>query len=100
MSAAEKDFFEIKDSHKRILRRDLAKLTLSQMVHMVRNKDPYEYLHKFFDPATVREIMRRPWRSKEQVDFMIELKAAELECDDDLRRLFYECFGVADGSST
>ena len=100
VSAAEKDFFEIEDSRKRILRRDLAKLTMSQMVHMFRNKDPYEYLHKFFDPATVREIMRRPWRSKEQVDFMIELKAAELDCDDDLRHLFYEFFGVGDATST
>ena len=38
--------------------------------------------------------MRRPRHSKEQVDFMIGLKNAETGCDDDLRRLLYEKFGV------
>ena len=31
---------------------------------------------------------------------MIGLKAAELDCDDDLRRLLYAKFGVTENSST
>lgn len=51
-----------------------------------RDKAPYKYLHLFFDSETVREILRRIRHGKEQVDFIIALKAAEFDCDDDLRR--------------
>lgn len=97
VSAAEKDFFEIEDSHKRIQRRQWAKILISQIG---KKKDPYEYLHRYFDPETVREILRLPGHSKEQVDFIIGLKAAELDFDDDLRNLLYKQFGVTDPSST
>ena len=93
---AERDFFEIEDSHKRVMRTQWAKIQISQIG---KNKDPYEHLHRFFEPETVREILRRPRHSKEQVDFIIALKAAEIDCDDELRRLLYEKFGVTDDSS-
>ena len=97
VSAAENDFFEIEDSHKRIQRRQWAKILISQIG---KEKDPCEYLHRYFDPETVRKILRLPRHSKEQVDFIIGLKAAELDCDDDLRHLLYKTFGVTDPSST
>ena len=97
VSAAEKDFFEIEDSHKRIRRRQWATILISQIG---KDKDPYEYLHRFFDPETVREILRLPRHSKKQVDFIIALKAAELDFDDDLRCLLYAKFGVEDNLST
>ena len=97
VSAAEKDFFEIEDSHKRIRRRQCATILISQIG---KDKDPYEYLHRFFDPETVREILRLPRHSKKQVDFIIALKAAELDVDDDLRCLLYAKFGVEDNLST
>ena len=65
-----------------------------------KGQGPYEYLHRFFDPETVREILRRPQHSKEQADFIIAVKAAELDCDDDLRRWLHKIFEVADNSST
>ena len=94
---AERDFFEIEDSYKKIQRRQWTKILISQIG---KGKDPYEYLHRFFEPETVREILRRPRHSKEQVDFIVALKAAELDCDDDLRCLLYKKFGVVDDSST
>ena len=94
---AERDFFAIEDSHKRVMKTQWAKIQISQIG---KNKDPYEYLHWFFNPETVREILRFPRHSKEQVDFIIALKAAEIDCDDELRRLLYEKFGVSDDSFT
>ena len=94
---AERDFFEIEDSYKRFAQKQWAKIMIGQIG---KNKDPYEHLHRFFKPETVREILRRPRHSKEQVDFIIALKAAEIDCDEELRRLLYEKFGVTDDSST
>ena len=94
---AERDFFEIEDSHKQFAQRQWSKIMIGQIG---KDKDPYEHLHQFFEPETVREILRRPRHSKEQVDFIILLKAAEIDCDDELRRLLYDRFGVTEDSST
>lgn len=93
----ERDFFEIEDSYKRFARTQWAKIMIGQIG---KDKNPYDYLHRFFEPETVREILHRPQHSKEQVDFIIALKAAEIDCDDELRRLLYDKFGVTDDSST
>ena len=93
----ERDFFWIEDSYKRIGRRQWAKILISQIG---KEKNPYEYLHRFFDPETVREILRRPRHSKEQVDLILAIKSAEFDCNDDLRRLLYEKFQATDDSSS
>lgn len=93
ITETEKDFFDIEDSHKRETRRQWMKILISQIG---KGKDPYEHLHKFFDPETVREILRLPRHSREQVDFIISLKVSEIDCDDDLRNLLYDTFGVRD----
>ena len=91
ISLSEKDFFDIEDSYKREGRRQWAKVMVGQIA---TGKNPYEHLHRFFDPETVREILRRPPHSKEQVDFIMALKAAEIDWDDDLRNMMYQMFGV------
>ena len=91
VSEAERDFFQIEDSYKRYCRRQWTKVLVNQIGS---DKDPYEYLHRFFDPETIREILRLPRHSKEQVDFIIALKATELDCDDELRNMLYRKFGV------
>ena len=88
---AERDFFDIEDSHKRFLRRQWISIFLDQAGN---EKDPYDYLHRYFSPEEVREIQRQPHRSKEQIDFMIGLKGAEIECDEALKLKLYEKFGV------
>ena len=97
VTKAERDFFEIEDSHRRFQRRQWAKIMVTQIG---KDKDPYEYLHLYFDTDTIREILCRPRHSKEQVDFIIALKVAEIDCDDELRLALYEKFGVPDNSST
>ena len=96
ISEAEKDYWDIEDSHKRCLRRQWTKILVEQLPE---GRSPYEYLHRFFDPETLREIMRRPCNSKDQVDFMMELKSAEIDWDGDLRETMYRIFSVSPGSS-
>ena len=93
ITETEKDFFGIEDSHKRERRGQWMKILISQIG---KGKDPYEHLHRFFDPETVREILRLPRHSREQVDFIISLKMSEIDCDDELRNLLYDKFGVTD----
>ncbi len=93
VSRSEADYWHIEDSHKRNLRRTWAKILVGQAE---KGKDPYDYLHRFFEPEAVREILRHPRHSKEQVDFMIGLKSGELDWDNELRRMMYRVFGVAD----
>ena len=90
-TAAEQDFFNIEDSHKRFLRKQWITISVGQVG---KEKDPYDYLHRYFSPEEVREILRRPNHSKEQVDFMIGLKGAEIDCDEELRRKLYNKFAV------
>ena len=95
MTSCEKDFFDIEDTHKRKGRRQWTKVIVKQMAS---GKNPYDYLHKCFDPKTLREILRRPAHSKEQVDFIMDLQAVEIDWDHELRNMMYEKFGVASDS--
>ncbi|MDE0250007.1 MAG: hypothetical protein OXK72_03260 [Gammaproteobacteria bacterium] len=92
---AEEDFFNIEDTHKLCQRQQRMKILIGQIG---KGKDPYDYLHRFFDPTAVRKIMRLTRHSKEQVDFIIGLKSTEIGCDDELRHLLYEKFGVKNES--
>lgn len=76
ISEAEKDYWEIEDSHKRTLRSQRVRVLVEQAA---KGKDPYEYLHWFFDQETVRKILSFPHHSKEQVDFMITLKSTGVD---------------------
>lgn len=60
-----------------------------------KGKSPYEYLHRFFDSDTLREILRHARNSKDQVDFMMTLKSTEIDWDDDLPETIYRLFGVS-----
>ena len=93
VTAEEIDFFCIEDSHKRHLKRQWILIFMNQFKG---ERDPYEYLGYYFDPKAVREILRLPKHSKEQVDFMIGLKSDEIECDEELRKKLYSVFGVND----
>ena len=90
-SREEEDFFDIEDSYKRIAKQQWIKILIRQIG---KGKDPYEYIQRHFDPKEYREILRRPKHSKEQVDFMIGLKGAEIDCDEELRNMLYQSFGA------
>jgi len=91
VSSAESDYYDIEDEHKRIGKRQFAKILVSQVG---KGRNPYEYLHLFFTPEEVREILRRPNNSKEQVNFIISIKVIDTDCDDQLRNELYDLFGV------
>ena len=90
-SQSERDYWYIEDSHKRVLRRQWAKILVGQAG---KGKDPYDHLHCYFEPEELREILRHTRHSKEQVDFMIALKSAEIDWDHELRQMLYQVFGV------
>ena len=97
VTEAERDYYDIEDSNRQLAMGQLTKILVRQIG---KDKDPYEYLHLFFNPETVREILRFPRHSKEQVDFMVTLKTPDLDCDDELRRMLYLKFGVIHDSSS
>lgn len=92
VTKSEWDYYQIEDSHKRILRRQWAKVLVGQVG---KGKDPYGQLYRFFDPEALRQILRHPRHSQEQVDFLIALKLGEIDCDDELRQMLYRLFEVA-----
>ncbi len=97
ITLVEKDFHDIEDTHKKQVRTQWARILVEQAAV---GKNPYDHLHSFFDPETVREILRLPPHSREQVDFIISLKSAEIDWDDRLRNTMYKIFGVADYTDT
>src|SRR5690606_33657588 len=88
---AEKDYYSIEDSYHRFASNLWAKLLVTQIG---KNKNPYDFLHRFFNEKEVREILRRPNNSKEQVEYIISLRSVETACDDELRKALYKLFQV------
>ena len=96
ISQSERDYWDIEDSHIHVLRRQWTKILVGQIG---KGKDPYDHLHRYFKPEELREILRYPRHSKEQVDFIIALKSTEMDWDPELRQMLYQAFGVIRPSS-
>jgi hypothetical protein len=79
-SDAERDFHNIQDLTRKVQGRQWIKIILQG--HVQKGTDPYPYLPRFFTPDVVREILRRPPHSAEQVEYIIGLRSAETDCDD------------------
>ena len=56
--------------------------------------DPYMYLDKYLSDNEIEEILSLPFRSKLQVDRIIELIDEYRCCDEELRNAAYRLFGV------
>jgi hypothetical protein len=67
-----------------------------QQVIIDAKKDAYAYLHKELTPAEIEQVMSMPHRTKRQVDQIINLADDDGICDDSLRNLAYQAFGVTD----
>ncbi len=96
VTSAERDYFDLQDERARWAKGQMAKIMVSQIG---KGKNPYDFLHRFFSPEEVRFILRLPKHSKEQVDAIINLKSAETNCDDQLRKYLYELFAVNTSSN-
>lgn len=69
------------------------RLLLTQ--YLSRNIDPYQHLHKYLLPHQLEEAMRLPFRSRQQVDYIIQIADEHNACDDELRSMIYRLFDVA-----
>ena len=56
--------------------------------------DPYMYLDRYLSDNEIEEILSFPFRSKSQVDRIIELVDEYECCDEELRSAAYKLFGV------
>lgn len=64
----------------------------SMMIHQVipqRDVDPYIYLDQYLSEDEIEDVLSYPFRSKEQVDRIIELLDVYKICDDSLRMDIY-----------
>lgn len=72
--------------------RTMHRVLLNQF--LARNIDPYEHLQKYLTPAQIEMAMALPFRSKAQVDFIIEAADEYQACDSELRAMIYRLFGM------
>lgn len=67
-----------------------------QQVILVGKRDPYRYLDQYLTPQELVEVNSLPFKSKAQVDRIIELVDEFGACDLELRALIYKAFGTSD----
>jgi hypothetical protein len=68
-------------------------IILKQVV-LAYKRDPYEYLDQYLTADELAEVNGFPFRSREQVDRIIALVDEYGACNDELRRVVYQAFGV------
>lgn len=90
VSEGEVDFYDLEREYKE----ETSRTNLGLLLGFLGERDPYSFLDRLFSEDEVREILRRPMRSREQVDLMINLKAVEYVVDQELRQKIYRLFGV------
>ena len=59
-----------------------------------KNIDPYMYFDKFLTSSEIEEVLSYPFRSKKQVDRIIEIVDEYDTCNEELRKSVYQLFGV------
>ncbi|HEY8037077.1 MAG TPA: hypothetical protein VIF37_15965 [Methylobacter sp.] len=67
---------------------------LSQVV-IQGGRDPYQYLDQYLTQSEVEEIQGLPYKSKEQVERIVEMVDDYGAYDEELQSLVYKAFGVA-----
>lgn len=87
----ENDYYNIEDQYRKWGARQSIKILVQQIG---KERNPYLYLHKHFTREEVREILRIPNHSKEQVEYIISLRSVNIDCDDELRSSLYTLFNV------
>jgi len=87
----ERDFFEIEDKHKISEASSFFNILLHQIG---KGKDPYEYLHRFFNKEQIRAIHRLPMRSLEQITYIESLIKVKYGLGDSIRHDLMKYFNV------
>jgi len=88
-----REFFDCKKTYNAVSVRLSWNLMIKQ-AFLPKKIDPYMFLDRYLSSNEIAETLSLPFRSKLQVDRIIELVDEFGACDDDLRKSVYELFGV------
>lgn len=67
---------------------------LIQQIFIPKGINPYMFLDRYLTANEIKEILALDYRSKEQVDRIIEIIDEYKVCDDKLRKNIYKFFGI------
>jgi hypothetical protein len=88
-----REYFDCKRMYNAINDRSTWNLLIKQ-VFLLKKIDPYMYLDRYLSNNEIEEILSLPFRSKRQVDLIIELVDEYGACDEEIRKAAYELFGI------
>jgi len=88
-----REFLDCKKMYNAVNARSTWNLLIKQ-VFLQKKIDPYMYLDGYLSNNEIEEILSLPFRSKRQVDRIIELADEYGACDEELRKAVYELFGM------
>lgn len=87
-----REYFDCKRIYNAVNARSTWNLLIKEALK--KKIDPYKYLDRYLSNNEIEEILSLPFRSKRQVDQIIELVDEFGACDGELRSAVYELFGV------
>lgn len=88
-----KEYFNCKRMYNAVNDKSTWNLLIKQV--FLQNKiNPYMYLDRYLTNNEIEEILSLPFRSKKQVDRIIELVDEYGTCDEEIRKAVYELFGI------
>jgi hypothetical protein len=88
-----REFFYCKKTYNAVNVRSIWNLLIKQ-VFLQKKIDPYMYLDRYLSNNEIEEILSLPFRSKSQVDRIIEIVDEYGSCNEELRKAVYELFGI------
>ena len=88
-----REYLTCKRTYNAVNARSMWNLLLTQIFPQ-KKIDPYMYLDKYLSNNEIEEVLSRPFRSKLQVDRIIEFVDEYGCCDEELRNTAYRLFGV------
>jgi len=88
-----REFFDCKKTYNAVNVRSTWNLLIKQ-VFLQKKIDPYMYLGRYLSNNEIEEILSLPFRSKRQVDRIVEIVDEYGACNEELRKAVYELFGI------
>lgn len=88
-----KEFYDCKKAYNAINAQCSWNMLIKQ-AFLPKNIDPYMYLDKYLTSSEIEEILSYPFKSKRQVDRIIEMVDEYDACNEEIRQSVYKLFGV------
>jgi len=90
-----REFYDCKKAYNAVNARCMWNMLIKQ-AFLPKKINPYVYLGRYLSNNEVAEVLSLPFRSKQQVDRIIELVDEYHACDGEIRKSVYELFGVTE----